>query len=419
MSIAAPARDAAPWRDPGRVYPPPPVSTLGLVLRWVAAAGWYGIGVAAIGLTLLLGGRAPAGTHTPLWLYALDLLGGAVMLVAVLWRRRIHWLALWLAPLTALSFSGWLAYGLIFTSMATRRRWRELVITAAVNVLAGMAVSLGQVWLGVAPSAEEAGAPMPTWLLTAVGVAFQLAWLAICATTGYYIGARRDLLAALEERASNAEREAALQVAAGQAAERVRIAREMHDVLAHRISLVSMHAGVLAFRDDLPPEKTREIAGIIQENAHASLTELRSVLGELRGTSGAEPERPQPTLLDVGELVAAQESLGQVVHLDNQVRQVERLSPTVSRHVFRILQETLTNARKHAAGAPVWVSLWGRPGDGLSLEVRNATTQAAGVPGSGVGLIGLQERVSLVGGRIEAGLDHGDYVVKAWVPWQT
>ena len=100
--------------------------------------------------------------------------------------------------------------------------------------------------------------------------------------TGMYIGARRELVASLHDRAERAEREQALRVEQAQANERARIAREMHDVLAHRMSLVAMHAGALAYRTDLSPEQTRHAAEVIQANAHRALADLREVLGLLR-----------------------------------------------------------------------------------------------------------------------------------------
>ena len=122
-----------------------------------------------------------------------------------------------------------------------------------------------------------------------LGVAFAV----IAAAIGMYIGARRDLLASLQDRAERAEREQELQVARAQAEERTRIAREMHDVLAHRMSLVAMHAGALAYRDNLTPDETREAAEVIQANSHRALTDLREILGVLRETNPDAPDAHQ------------------------------------------------------------------------------------------------------------------------------
>ena len=104
--------------------------------------------------------------------------------------------------------------------------------------------------------------------------------------TGYYIGTRRELVASLQEQVATADREAAQASERARDAERTRIAREMHDVLAHRISLVALHAGALAYRDDLTREETRETAQTIQANAQLALSELRQVLGVLRAGRG-------------------------------------------------------------------------------------------------------------------------------------
>ena len=121
-----------------------------------------------------------------------------------------------------------------------------------------------------------------------------------------------------------AEREQQLRVAQGQAAERQRIAREMHDVLAHRISLVSMYSGALAYRDDLSPEQTREIAETIRENANLALTELRGVLGSLRGEDG---DRPQPTLADLPGLIDDNRAAGLRIEFSGVT--LKGLSPAV------------------------------------------------------------------------------------------
>ena len=193
--------------------------------------------------------------------------------------------------------------------------------------------------------------------------------------TGFYVRARRELVASLNERLLTAEREQALTTEAARDAERTRIAREMHDVLAHRISLVAMHAGALAYREDLTREQTAETAATIQANAQLALAELRQVLGVLRAgrpTDGVEA--PQPTLAELPALLADVRETGSQVQLDVLgLRECElaKIPATMSRTSFRIVQEALTNARKHAPGEPVSVRLTGEPGDVLEVEVRN------------------------------------------------
>jgi signal transduction histidine kinase len=250
---------------------------------------------------------------------------------------------------------------------------------------------------------------------------------AAAVATGFYIGARRELLVSLRERALTAEREQALVSRAARDAERTRIAREMHDDLAHRISLVALHAGALAYREDLSRAETAATAQTIQTNAQLALTELRQVLGVLRdGDPAGGAQRSQPTLAELPALLADAREAGSVVRLDlsglpaDAGPDLTGMPETLSQTSFRVVQEALTNARKHAPGEPVGVRLAGTPGAQLGIEVRNPVGIPAGVPlpSAGVGLTGLGERAELAGGTLEYGVeDGGDFVVRARLPW--
>ncbi len=402
------------WAEPVRGYPPLPLRRRALAWRYALAAVPPVIGVVAM--------PALDGLDTVLRLQSLlDLALVPVSFIVIRWRRS-HPLAVALAlaaitSLSSLSLGVW-AWGVV--SMATRRRWRWVAAVGAVTAGAVLVtLMLSGPLDGLAVSGPD-GVEVPvTDGAIVLGLALgttAMVYLALVAW-GFYIGARRDLVASLTERAENAEREQALRAAQIHADERARIAREMHDVLAHRISLVSMHAGILAFRDDLPPEQTRQVAAIIQENAAESLTELRAVLGALR-EPGAAPAKPQPTLADVPALVEDARAAGTHVELTDAVDRSTPLPPTIGRHAYRIVQEALTNARKHAVGSPVRVSLSGRPGSGLDLVVANPLTTGAGLPGSGLGLVGLAERAHIAGGWCTAGPEEGRFIVRAWLPWQ-
>ncbi len=163
-----------------------------------------------------------------------------------------------------------------------------------------------------------------------------------------YIGSRRELLATLRERAVTAEAEQAARVAQARTAERGRIAREMHDVLAHRISLVTMHAGALTYREDLTAEEMRATAAVIQESSHQALVELRDVLGILRDDPGdSSPERPQPSAVDVPALLDEARASGMRIETEDLVA-LDGIPETIGRTLYRVVQESLTNARKHA-----------------------------------------------------------------------
>jgi signal transduction histidine kinase len=379
-------------------------------------------------------------------LVLLDVALGVLSLGLMLLRRR--------APLTialVLTLFGFVAAlpvgaaAIATISLATRRRWREIAVVAVPGVTGSL------VFNAVYPTTsnnaglvDDAGRLLVSgWV---VDVVVGVLGFALYVVIGAYIGTRRDLLRSLQERAIAAEREQARRTAQAQANERARIAREMHDVLAHRMSLVAMHAGALAYRDDLTPEQLREAATVIQGSAHAALEELRDVLGVLRGADGADgdgdsaapsvarPERPQPTLGDLDDLLAEARAAGTDVRLRRDVPELGSLPTSTSRNAYRILQEALTNARKHARGARVTVDLHGRPGDGLTVVVSNptlaptsaqlttmsaSTPTAPTLPASGLGLAGLTERAELAGGHLTFGETGGRFELRAWLPWAT
>ena len=346
----------------------------------------------------------------------LELLGVIAAVVLIRFRRRAPMLVV--VSLSALSsvtvsLGGFSSWGV--ASLCTRRRWKEILPAGAVfigfQLLSGpVRRSLG---LPAVTDLRVSDAPLqePWPLIVSGGVL--LLYTVVLVAIGMYTGARRELIASMRAQVEQAEREQQLRVAQGQAAERQRIAREMHDVLAHRISLVSMYSGALAYRDDLSPEQTREIAETIRENANLALTELRGVLGSLRGEDG---DRPQPTLADLPGLIADNRAAGLRIEFSGVT--LKGLSPAVSRHAYRIVQEGLTNARKHAPGSKVEVRLSGDPDSGLRIELRNPVNgRGAAVPGGGYGLLGLAERTGLVGGWIEHGIRDDVFQLEAWMPW--
>ncbi|MFF3458992.1 sensor histidine kinase [Streptomyces sp. NPDC002730] len=238
---------------------------------------------------------------------------------------------------------------------------------------------------------------------------------------GMLVRASRQLVVALRERAWRAETEAELRAEQAQRLAREAIAREMHDVLAHRLTLLSVHAGALEFRPDAPPAEVARAAGVIRDSAHEALQDLREIIGVLRAPGdGDGADRPQPTLATLDALVAESREAGMKVTLDNRITDPAAVPAATGRTVYRIAQEGLTNARKHAPGTEVTVAMSGGPGRGLTVDVANPAPlgEVAKVPGSGQGLIGLTERATLAGGRLEHGAtaDSG-FRVQAWLPW--
>jgi len=228
---------------------------------------------------------------------------------------------------------------------------------------------------------------------------------------GLYIRSRRQLLQTLRDRADRAEIVAKLQAEQAQLRAREEIAREMHDVLGHRLSLLSVHAGALAYRPDVSTEEITGAAEIIRASAHQALQDLREVIGVLRAPVG---ELPQPTFADLPVLVEGSREAGLPVEL--VLDAPGTLPDHVGRTAYRVVQEGLTNALKHAPGEPVRISVTGAPGNGLEVEVRNPAPNRR--RGDGQGLLGLAERAALVEGRLEHGrTSDGEFRLFAWLPW--
>ncbi|GAA4894462.1 hypothetical protein GCM10023237_10940 [Streptomyces coeruleoprunus] len=196
----------------------------------------------------------------------------------------------------------------------------------------------------------------------------------------------------------------------------------MHDVLAHRLTLLSVHAGALEFHPDAPSAQVARAAGVIRDSAHEALQDLREIIGVLRAPGDRDDghgERPQPTLATLDALIAESRRAGMKVTLDNDAVDPATVPTATGRTVYRIVQEGLTNARKHAPGTEVTVTVRGRPGEGLTVEVHNPAPEGpvAPVPGSGQGLIGLTERATLAGGRLTHGPGPGGgFTLRAWLP---
>jgi signal transduction histidine kinase len=234
-----------------------------------------------------------------------------------------------------------------------------------------------------------------------------------------YIGSRRELLWTLRQRAERAEAQRDLRLRKARSDERAAIAREMHDVLAHRISQISMYAGALAFRRDLDVDQLRAGISDVQERANDALADLRGVLGVLRDPdTGLVQHRPQPTFDDIDDLIDASRAGGARIDVENRIS--TRPVPTaLGRTMYRIVQEGITNATKHAPGARLHVELSGGE-DGVDVVVRNPLAPGAGrVPGAQLGLVGLRERVELAGGELEHERNGATFVLRASLPWVT
>lgn len=293
----------------------------------------------------------------------IDLAVGAVACLA-LWWRRAHPMVVFVLAFATAAFSPLaLGAGLVAVCTAASRLPGRALVAVAV-----MAVAVSVVFPVVNPSAGEiVKVGFPAFLLTVIA----FGW-------GLYLRARRELVASLRERAERLE--ADQQHAAEQAreAERRRIAREMHDVLAHRLSLLSVHAGALEFHPDASPGEIAQAAAVIRTSAAAALAELRQVISVLREDSEAADRLPQPGFGRLAELLEESRSAGMTLHTHIDVPDAGQLPAALGRTVYRVIQEGLTNARKHAPDAPVQVTV---TADGQAVTAEIISHQPAVIAG--------------------------------------
>jgi signal transduction histidine kinase len=235
---------------------------------------------------------------------------------------------------------------------------------------------------------------------------------------GAWVRARADLMVALTERAERAEAERELLAREAIASERARIAREMHDAVGHRVSLMVLQAGAIEMAA-ADRQRVEQLACHVQLAGRQALDELRQAVGVLRaGDDDGAPLTPQPGLDDLERLVKECRSAGMDVELTSTLADALPVEPAVSRAAYRIVQEALTNAGKHAPGAAVTVDVAREPGQLVVRVVNGAAREPVGPnTGGGFGLVGLNERVRTLDGRLRAEprLD-GGFLVEAVLP---
>ena len=212
-------------------------------------------------------------------------------------------------------------------------------------------------------------------------------------------GLRRERMQQLVALAEHNEQESARRISEARQQERLSIARDMHDSLSHRLSLIAIHSGILEVRDDLEPETYMSEAALIRNEASAAVDDLRNVLSTLRE---AEDGNPNDSL---EQIVTAAQQAGEKVSFEMEEplspAEIDSLPRILQHTLTRAVQEGLTNARKHAPGAPVAVSL-SRTHRNIRLSISNPASAlpAHGAQGAGTGLIGLAERAHLLGGNL-------------------
>jgi signal transduction histidine kinase len=368
---------------------------------WVVDVALFGVAVVigVLGLSSITADRSDAGI-------VIDFIVGTAV-CATLWVRRRYPVEVAVVAVVVAAFfamAGGAALVAVFNA-AIRASRRALVAIVALTLVSGAIFPL------LYPSG---GAWWEQLLFGCLLIAVALGW-------GLFTRARREVIRSLRDRAERLESEQRLRVQQAQEAERRRIAREMHDVLAHRLSLLSVHAGALEFRPDAAPEEVSEAAGVIRETAQTALQELRDVIGVLRDEAEEGTlQPPQPTLAQLPALIEESRAAGMHIQLNMDAPADEAFPAAVGRTAYRVVQEGLTNARKHAPAAAVDVTI-STNDDSLIVQVANKQpvgVLASGPQGAGAGLVGLGERVSFLGGELEHGPDEkGDFILRATLPW--
>ncbi|MBE1574676.1 sensor histidine kinase [Amycolatopsis roodepoortensis] len=352
----------------------------------------------------------------PSWTQVADAVLGGIVCLALWWRRRFPVTGGVLAATAgALANTAAAAMILLLFSLALHRGWKPAVPITSVAVL----ISVPYIHAYFPGASAQ---PLP-WLISLVLGA------ALVVTAGIGVRARRQVVLALRMRADAERRAHGRALEESRLAERQRIAREMHDVLAHRISLLAVHAGALEYRTaqaerGAAPEPTaaevRDVVAVVRSNANQALDELREVLDLLRQPPDGEDgrEAPQPTVARLPALVDEARLSGQQVRADF-AEGLEELRPQLQRTIYRIVQEGLTNARKHAPGAAVDVVVSGSASGEVLVQVANAApigVTTSEIPGAGAGLIGLAERIALHGGELSREISDGKFRVRARIP---
>jgi signal transduction histidine kinase len=368
----------------------PGLRTRGIVLE---------VGLALLSTVAISAGGA-TGDRGPVSVAVFSVLVAVVFVLTLVLRRRAPFIPFLLSAVLSL-LSPAINGALTVLGYAVGRyddRWRARIAAAVAGVLV-----VARPWDG-----GPAGEQVSRWLGGAVLVLLPGA-------VGIYVRTRAQLLAALRERAERAEAEQELLARDAVLTERTRIAREMHDAVGHRVSLMVLQAGAIEMAAT-DPDRVEQLAGQVQTAGRQALDELRQMVGVLReGESEDAPLAPQPGLDALSRLVDESRQAGMRVELTGPPVG-DHLDPAASRAAYRIVQEALTNAGKHAPGAEVCVTVEQRPGE-LVVRIVNGAGGTSEAVSGGFGLVGLAERVRTLGGRLtaEPRLD-GGFLVEAVLP---
>lgn len=370
------------------------------------------------------------------------LLAGSVLLVRRRWPIAVVLVSIAITP----AQMGFLMGVVGLYTLAAAELPRRIVASLAGMSLVG---TLIVTFVKTRQDMSRGDLDLGDWFVPFAAITMSLGFTAPPVLLGLYVGARRRLMESLRERADSLERE--LQLLAERAEERAewarneertRIAREMHDVVAHRVSLMVVHAAALQAVARKDPEKAVRNAALVGDMGRQALTELREMLGVLRSGGDARRERAAsvplaavgvaaaaaasraaddegPCLAEIEELVGQSAAAGMVVDLTVE-GDARSYAPEVEQTAYRVVQEALTNVHKHAAGAKTYVRLAHRVSE-IAMQVENEPPEAAAssarLPSGGNGLVGMKERVAALGGVFVSGpTDAGGFRVSAVIP---
>jgi signal transduction histidine kinase len=294
--------------------------------------------------------------------------------------------------------------------------------TVPIGIALFSVVDTGFRWTAVAGSVLAVGGFLLVGLSTGRGHVSDLGnalwfggWLVASLVLGEVTRSRRAYVQAVEERALAAERGREEEARRRASEERIRIARELHDILGHRISLINVQAAAALHVVDRDPAQARTALVAIKQASHEALGEVRATLGILRQLDEREPLAPSPGLAELDDVIAQTSAAGLDVQL--AVRGEARNLPNgVDLAAFRIIQESLTNVVRHARATQARIAIAYRPAD-VQIEVTDDGQASTAGDGSGSGLVGMRERATALGGDFEAGpRPGGGYRVRATLP---
>jgi signal transduction histidine kinase len=334
-----------------------------------------------------------------------------LQVVPLLWRRRYASLVLLLVAVAfgakvLLGFNPGIAGLGLLVAMYSVAAYEVGARRLVFLVVAGLGFVAGFVVFGVTGNPRS-------FAITVPSLFFVAAWL-----IGDYLRTRRAYVAQLEERAARLERERDQDRRLAADEERTRIARELHDVVAHDVSVIAIQAGAARAVQATKPEAAAQALGLIETTARETLIELNRLLGVLRGSNGAAADRrPQPGIGQLSSLVEGLRAAGLEVdaRVDGEARP---LPPAVDLSAYRIVQEATTNVLKHARARRVDIRVHYTESM-LALDIRDDGAGDGGDPASssGHGLIGMRERVALFCGELKAGRNPaGGFSVHARLP---